>query len=107
VGIPVKQILGYKYPHRSFVIHKASAFAKSSRKPVKDIHSRDEPCCQPFIGIHRFGKRGNLVAKNSDDRFGRIAGVKGGKYGMRSEVFFGALLVGIESGIEDGIEVRR
>jgi hypothetical protein len=48
-----------------------------------------------------------LVAKNSDDRFGRIAGVKGGKYGMRSEVFFGALLVGIESGIEAGIEVRR
>ena len=33
--------------------------------------------------------------------------MKGGKYGMRSKVFFGVLLVGIESGIEDGIEVRR
>jgi hypothetical protein len=48
-----------------------------------------------------------LVAKNSDNRFQRIAGVKGGKYGMQSEVFFGALLVGIESRIEDQIEVRR
>ena len=103
----MKQILEYKGPHRSFVIHKTNAFAKGSRKPVKDINSRDEPRCQPFIDIRRFGKRGNLVAKNSDDRFGRIAGVKGGKYGMRSEVFFGALLVGIESGIEDQIEVRR
>lgn len=63
----------------SFVIHKANIVAKGDRKPVKDIHSRDEPLCQPFVGIVRLSERVNLVAKDSDDRFGRIAGVKGVK----------------------------
>jgi hypothetical protein len=58
---------------------KADTLAKHGREDKEDIRSRNEPLCEPAIGILRFGELGDLLSKDGEDFVRRITCLKDGK----------------------------
>ena len=84
--------------------YQADAPGNSSRKRGEDVHGWVQPFCQFVVTTARFVQELNLVLKDSNDSGSGVAGLQLGQQWMSEKVFFGLLLVGLESRLEDHLE---
>jgi hypothetical protein len=57
---------------------KADTLAKHVGEHKEDIHGRNEPLCEPAIGILGLSELGDMFSKDGEDCIGRNTGFKPG-----------------------------
>ena len=84
--------------------YQTDATGNSGRKCVKDVHGWAQPLGQSLIATVRFVKFSNLILKDGEYGFGRVAILQlGGKW-MGEKVLLRLLLVGFESSFKYSLE---
>ena len=84
--------------------HQTDATGNSGRKCVEDVHGWAQPLGQSLIATVRFVKFSNLILKDGEYGFGRVAIMQlGGKW-MGEKVLFRLLLIGLECSLEYSLE---
>ena len=84
--------------------YQTNATGNSGRKCVEDVHGWAQPLGQSLIATVRFVKFSNLILKDGEYGFGRVAIMQlGGKW-MGEKVLLRLLLVGLECSLEYSLE---
>jgi hypothetical protein len=83
--MPVNKNIRAEIPRdamRCFNIHQPNALANGLRKRIQDIHSWDNPFCEPVVANLRLAGCGDLLSKDGEDSLGGFARLKAGKERM-------------------------
>ena len=84
--------------------YQTDATGNGGRKCVEDVHGWSQPLGQSLIAGLRFVKLSNLILKDGDDGFSRVAILQLGGKRMCVKVLLGLLLVGLDRSLKDSLE---
>ena len=94
----------YQVKSRDF--YQTDATGNSGRKCVEDVHGRVQPLGQSLVAAVRFVKLSDLILKDGEYGVSRVAILQLRGERMGEKILFGLLLVGLERGLKDILEVR-
>ena len=101
--IPAKYV-SETYIRSRVETYQTNAIGNCGRKCVEDVHGWAQPLGQSLIATVRFVKFSNLILKDGEYGFGRVAILQlGGKW-MGEKVLLRLLLVGLECILEYSLE---
>ena len=86
--------------------YQTDAPGNSGRERAEDVHGWAQPLGQSLIATVRFVEFSNLILKDGDDGGSGVAVLQLGSKRMCEQVVLGLLLVGLQGGLEDGLEAR-
>ena len=87
-------------------MYQTDAPRDGGRKCVEDADGRPQPLSQSLIALTTLLKFSNSILKDSNNGGSRLARLQLGGERMCEKIFLRLLLVGLQRGLEDGLEAR-